>query len=200
MRDEMSAEDLKDRLAVIESMIAEGRRSSESWGWTFVLWGIAFYVAVAWSTWGGGSAVAWPVTMVCASALTLVIGLQKGRNQPRTTIGRALASVWTAAGVSMILVFPALGFTGRLDQHSFVAILAAMLGATNAASGAILRWKMQLACAIVWWVVTVAACFGSATQALALFLVAIFFCQIIFGVYAMVCEAQRHKEGGVAHA
>jgi hypothetical protein len=200
MRDEMSAEDLKDRLAVIESMIAEGRRSTESWGWTFVLWGIAFYVAIAWSTWADGTALAWPVTTACASVLTLIIGLRKGRRQPGTTIGRAVASVWTAAGISMILVFLALGLTGRLDQHSFVAILAAMLGAANAASGVILRWKMQVACAVVWWAVSVAACFGSATRASALFLAAIFFCQIVFGVYAMTREAQRHKEGGVAHA
>jgi hypothetical protein len=75
-----------------------------------------------------------------------------------------------------------------------------MLGATNAASALILRWRMQIVCAAVWWTVSVAACFGSATQASALFLAAIFFCQIIFGVYAMICEQQRHKQGGVAHA
>ena len=34
-------QDLNDRLTLIETMIAEGRRSTESWGWTFVLWGVA---------------------------------------------------------------------------------------------------------------------------------------------------------------
>ena len=39
--------ELKDRLNLIETMIAEGRRTTESWGWTFVLWGVAYYVAMA---------------------------------------------------------------------------------------------------------------------------------------------------------
>ena len=39
-------QELKDRLSLIESMIAEGRRNTESWGWTFVLWGVAYYVAI----------------------------------------------------------------------------------------------------------------------------------------------------------
>ena len=45
----ISEQEVKDRLTLIESMIAEGRRDTESWGWTFVLWGVAFYVAMAWS-------------------------------------------------------------------------------------------------------------------------------------------------------
>jgi hypothetical protein len=48
----MSAEnqELTERLELIESMIAEGRRSTAKWAWTIVLWGVAFYVAIAWST------------------------------------------------------------------------------------------------------------------------------------------------------
>ena len=46
-------------------MIAEGRRTTESWGWTFVLWGVAYYVAIAWAALGH-STLAWPVTMIAA--------------------------------------------------------------------------------------------------------------------------------------
>ena len=48
----MSAEkvELTERLELIESMIAEGRRSTTRWGWSIVLWGVAFYVAIAWSS------------------------------------------------------------------------------------------------------------------------------------------------------
>jgi hypothetical protein len=63
--------ELKDRLNLIENMIAEGRRTTESWGWTFVLWGVAYYVAIAWSSWGHGT-LAWPVTMIAAGVLTAV--------------------------------------------------------------------------------------------------------------------------------
>jgi hypothetical protein len=42
--------ELTERLELIESMIAEGRRSTAKWAWTIVLWGVAFYVAIAWSS------------------------------------------------------------------------------------------------------------------------------------------------------
>jgi hypothetical protein len=81
-----------------------------------------------------------------------------------------------------------------------VASVAAMLGAANAASGMILKWKMQVACALVWWTVSVVACFGSDAQLMGVFLVGIFFGQIIFGIYVMISDAQRHKQNAVAHA
>lgn len=199
MQEETSQQELKGRLALIEKMILEGRRSTESWGWTFVLWGIAFYVALAWATWWP-TGIAWPVTMICTFVLTLVIGLSKNASHPATTIGQAVISVWISIGISMFLIFSALGFSGRIDQHSFVAVLAAMLGAANAASGLILKWKMQVACALVWWAVSVAACFGSVTQTFVFFVAAIFFCQIIFGIHAMIHEARRSKPGDAAHA
>lgn len=215
MPDQMSAQDLNERLALIEGMITEGRRSTESWGWVFLLWGTAYYVAIAWASWGGslavwgtrhymitenfGSGVVWPVTMICAVILTLAIGLRKGRSRPATTIVRAVVSVWTAAGVSMLMLFPALAVTGRLDEHAFVAIVAAMLGVANGASGMILRWKAQIACAIVWWITAPLACFGSVAQLTAVFLVAIFLCQIVFGIYAMILDSRRrHRE--IVHA
>ena len=45
MQDHTTEQELKDRLSLIESMIAEGRRTTESWGWTFVLWGVAYYIS-----------------------------------------------------------------------------------------------------------------------------------------------------------
>jgi fatty acid desaturase len=187
--------ELKDRLSLIESMIAEGRRTTESWGWTFVLWGVAYYIAIFWATWGHG-VLAWPVTMTSGVALTMFIGIRKGRKQPGTRIGRAIASLWMAMGISMMLLFPALGISGRMDPHSFVALVAAMLGTTNAASSLILKWKAQFACAVVWWAATVAACFGSLLQLLIVFLAAIFLCQIVFGIYAMISEARQQRPNG----
>jgi hypothetical protein len=214
MTDQMSTQDLNERLALIEGMIAEGRRSTESWGWTFLLWGVAYCVAIAWASWGGGlsvwgrrymttenfgSGVVWPVTMICAVILTLAIGLRKGKSRPGITIVRAIVAVWTSVGVSMLLLFPALAATGRLDEHAFVAIVAAMLGVANGASGIILRWKAQIGCAIVWWITSALACFGSDGQLVAVFLAAIFLCQIVFGIYAMILES-RHRHREIVHA
>src|SRR5215472_13614836 len=109
MQAETSPQELKDRVALIEKMILEGRRTTESWGWTFVLWGAAFYVAVAWARWWP-SVIAWPVTMVSSFVLTLVVGLKKGMKHPVTTIGRAVTYIWISVGISMLVIFSALGF------------------------------------------------------------------------------------------
>lgn len=199
MHDDMSARDLKERLDLIQSMIAEGRRSTESWGWVFVLWGVAYYVAIL-----SGAMIknplVWPVTMISACVLTGIGISVKPRDQPGTKIGHAIGSIWMAAGISMFLVFLSLGTSGRIDQHIMVAVLGAMLGSTNAASAMILRWKMQFACAVVWWACAVFACFGKGSQITIAFLASIFFCQIVFGIYAMMLDSRRRREHGVIHA
>jgi hypothetical protein len=206
MHEEMSTQDLKDRVAVIESMIAEGRRSTESWGWTFLLWGVAYYVAIGWVALGqrlavwGGNGLAWPVTMIAAVVVTIAIAFRKDKGQPGTTVGRAIVSIWISVGISMLLLFPALSISGRIDEHAFVAIIAAVLGIANGASGMILKWRMQMACAVVWWVTSIAACFGSQAQLTAVFLSALFLCQIGFGAYAMVLESRRRRQNREAHA
>jgi len=189
-------QELKDRLELIETMIAEGRRTTGSWGWTFVFWGVAYYVAIAWTAYNQWP-WAWLVTMASAWVVCWAIIRSKQKNQPKqtpaTTIGRAIYTTWAAMGVSLVLLLPALGFSSRFNQHIFVAIVAAMLGLANGASGMLLRWKAQIASAIVWWVATVAACFGSDEQCTVVFLVAIFFCQIVFGVYAMIFESRLRR-------
>lgn len=200
MQDYTTEQELKDRLSLIESMIAEGRRNTESWGWAFVLWGVAYYLAAAWSAWGH-SAWSWPVTMLIAVIVTAVVASVKAGNHPETTLGRAIGSIWIALGISMFLLFLALGLSGRLtDQHLFVAVISAILGMVNGASALILRWKVQLACAVVWWVAAVAVCFGTDAESTIVFLVAIFLCQIGFGIYGTIAETQARKRRGAIHA
>jgi hypothetical protein len=198
MADQVTEQDLKDRLRLIETMIAEGRRTTESWGWTFVLWGVAYYVAIAWSTFAQ-STIAWPVTMIAASTLTCVLASRRASRHPETTLGRAMLAIWFGMGVSTFIVMLSLGISGRLELHSAVAIVGAMLGSANATSSIILKWKVQFACAVTWWTATAASCFISDNQAGVVFVVAIFFCQIVFGIYGMVAESRKHGRG-VSHA
>jgi peptidoglycan/LPS O-acetylase OafA/YrhL len=199
--------ELKDRIGLIENMMAEGRRTTERWGWTFVLWGVAYLVATAWSSGLVGGPVwgqrylAWPVTMIAASIATGMAIARMKKGQPATTLGRAIGATWAAMGISLFVVLMSLGLSGRYDTHVFVAIIGGMLGVANMASAIILKWKMQFACAAVWLGSTVAACFGTENQAGIAFLVATFFCQIVFGIYAMICESRRRRQQGeVANA
>lgn len=200
MQGDTTEQELKERLSIIERMIVEGRRTTESWGWTFVLWGVAFCLALAWSAWVH-SVWVWPATMLMAVIVTVVIASSKAGNHPQTTLARAIGCIWIALGISMFVLFLALGLSGRLsDQHLFVAVISAILGMANGASGLILRWRIQFACAVVWWVTAVATCFASDTQSTIVFLGAIFLCQIVFGVYGMIADVQERKRRSLIHA
>jgi hypothetical protein len=170
----------------------------------FVLWGVAYYVAIAWSAWGNHSSLAWNVTMTAAMILTFGLvswrASKRGpRAQPATTVGRAITAVWIAVGVSFVVLLPSLGIGGRSTSNLVVAVIGTLLGTANGASSMILKWKLQFACALVWWTLAVISCLGTEKQSFIALLVANFFCQIVFGVYAIVCESRRQIEGA-AHA
>jgi len=209
MQEHTDEQDIRERLNLISTMIAEGRRTTQSFSWIFILWGVAYFVAIAWSTRGAGWAMwghnwqAWPVTMISACALSWVLAMRRfkgGANHPSTTLGRAISSIWIAMGMSMFILLFSMGMSGRSDQQVFAAIIAALLGSTNAASGILLRWKQQFACAIVWWAAAVVSCFGSVAQSTVAFLVATFLCQIVFGICGMMLEARVRKIPGAVHA
>jgi hypothetical protein len=189
--DAMETQELKDRLALIEHMMKAGRRSTEEWGWTFVLWGVAYFVAIGWSAMG--ATYAWPITMVATCVLMAGI-LGRRRRKPGSTMNRSLVGVWIALGVTMMTLMPALAISGRAaDAHGSIAVVCALLGMANGASGFVLKWRLQIVSACVWWVTAVVACFGSEMQALVVFMVAIFFCQIVFGIACMVAEARAAR-------
>jgi hypothetical protein len=101
----------------------------------------------------------------------------------------------------MFLLFLALGLSGRLsDQHLFLAVISAILGMANGASALILRWKFQFACAVVWWIAAVATSFGTDAQSMIVFLIAIFLCQIVFGIHGTIAKAQERKRHRLSDA
>lgn len=208
MQDETSKQDLSSRLELIETMIAEGRRSTTKWAWTIVLWGVAFLVAIAWSTGFFGGPIwgqrymAWPVTMVGMWVVNVLLARRMSRaaKSPMTTMKRAMVSIWSAMGITMFALLLPLGLSGRADQQVCVAVVTALLGTANAASGMLLKWPAQIGCAVVWWAAGAWSLFGTETQSMIAFLTAIFFCQIVFGIYAMICESRAQRRQGAANA
>lgn len=188
-----------EQLNLIETMMAEGRRSTESWGWSFLLWGLAYCVATAWSALGRSN-LAWPVTMIATGVLTGVIGSRLSRGHPETTLGRAIGAVWSVMGSVLFVVLVTLGISGHYDIHVYMAIVGGMLAVANGTSSLILKWKMQFVCALVWLGAGIAGCFGTEMQTLICFLVAVFFCQIVFGAYAMIRDSRRNRPQGAIHA
>jgi hypothetical protein len=186
--------ELRERLDLMQRMIAEGRRKQESWGWTFVLWGVAYYVAFFWA-WLASFPLAWPITMASGGILTFIGFSRPSRRVPDTTMGRAVASIWIATGISMFILFDAMGFGLRpTDPRVFFAAAAAMIGLANAACSLTLKWRAEFVCAIVWWTAAVVACTTGVETTVIAFLVAIFLGQIVFGAYMMVLEARQRRQ------
>lgn len=199
----MNEREIGERIALIESMMRDGRRSTQHWGWNFLLWGAAYFIAVAWSSFLPGRMLAWPVTMILAVFLTIVIASRNARNVPRTERMRGLQSIWTAVGCGIfVFAFPA-AYSGHFEAHAFMAAIEAMLGIAHVASGSFLRWTMQIVVGALWWAAAIASCFVSTGNEVAyIFLAATFVCNICFGIYLMVRESQdkaRARGGRVQH-
>jgi len=202
----MNERDISERLALIESMMQAGRKSTEYWGWNFLLWGIAYLVAVAWSSFlphGGGPLLAWPITMIFATLLTIGIARRRTRNKPRSEKSRALQAIWTAMGCGIfVFAFP-VAFSGHYQPQSFMAAIEVMLGIAHVASGSFLRWPLQIVVGALWWVAAIASCFVNGNGIAYVFLAATFVCMIGFGIYLMIRESRdkaRAQAGEVQHA
>ena len=137
-------QELLDRIDLIERMIGEGRRTTQYWGWTFVLWGVGQLIALIWANYGGNPAVAWPVTMIACGVLT---GIGSGRmhaaERAETFISRALGAIWFSCGIAISVLAFIGNPKGVFTASSFLAAFFALMGFANFASGLVLRWRLQ---------------------------------------------------------
>jgi hypothetical protein len=185
------------RLELMEAMVQEGRRSTEYWGWSFVLWGAAYLMAIGWGHWSHRPDISWPVTMVAATVITIVIGSKK-RKQPRTTISRSIGGVWIAVGSALFLYCFSAEISGHAEPHAYMAAIETLLGVANCASALVLRWRPQFLVALVWWVSAVVTCFVSVTLVVSVLVVATLIGNISFGLYLMYRE-RRDRQNTVQH-
>lgn len=199
--EQVNRQDMQERFELIENMMLEARRTTEYWGWNFVLWGTAYLIAIAWSTLGRMPNIAWPVTMTAAGVATAVIARRKARGKPETVLGRAMIAIWRAMGFALFIFCFSTLATGHWDTHISVAAIESFLGAANIASGTLLRWRLQTSVGILWWAAAIASCFVSANQVGWIFIALTLVGMIGFGLYLMILES-RAKSGTtkVAHA
>ena len=201
-------QELKDRLSLIESMIAEGRRTTQRWGWIFVFWGVVYYKCIALSVWS--KAHGSPIQPWTSGVIQLLIFLfaawriqvfyQKRSKDilwPISTLDRALIATWGSAGISMAILIVSLGYGGRSNPNLVIAVIGTLLGSASAASSMIVKWRVQFACALIWWALAVISCIGTARQSFIAFMIANFFCQVAFGVYLMISETHQRTQVAV---
>jgi hypothetical protein len=182
-------QELLDRIDLIERMIGEGRRTTQYWGWTFVLWGVGQLIALAWSNYGGNPAVAWPVTMVACGVLT---GIGSWRmhatERAETFISRALGAIWFSCGISISVLAFIGNPKGTFKESAFLAAFFALMGFANFASGLVLHWRMQQAMGILWWAAAAVAMLAPDKFVLWIFVGMDVVGEILFGLYLMARE------------
>jgi hypothetical protein len=182
-------QELLDRLELIERMVLEGRRRTQYWGWTFVLWGTGQLIALAWQIYGGNPGLAWSVTMTVCGILT-VIGSRRmhAGEQVETFISRSIGSIWWSCGIAITILAFIGNPTGVFTARSFYAALFALLGLANFGSGLMLRWKVQQGMGLLWWAAAIAAMLVPEKLTLWIFVAMDIIGEILFGLYLMAKE------------
>jgi hypothetical protein len=189
---EITRDALVQRVALMETMIAEGRSSTGRYGWIFVMWGLAYSAAIGWVCYLPYKNWAWPVCV----AIALLAGYVAKARQKRAGAGggprsRSIESVWRGMGSAIILYVAAAIASHHAGSPAYVAAILFFIGLAHAISAMILRWAVQGAVAAIWWIGGSAVFFATPNQSIAIFLVASFFGMILFGLYAMMLERRR---------
>lgn len=188
--------ELMERLTVLEQMVNEGRRSTERWGWNFILWGIAPLLALYWSTHWPHPNFAWGVLMTLAAILTGIISERNhGKDHhPQTVVHRALYSVWSVAGSSIFLYLFVSAFSHHYEIRSFLAVMFVLLAIPNTVSAAVLQWRTQYLVSGMWWCAVVFAFFAPESWIIPIYVIALLLGNVCFGIYLTIIERRKAHE------
>lgn len=185
-------DDLVQRVALMETMIAEGRQSTARYGWVFVMWGLLYIAAVGWMLYLPFANLAWPVCIAAGIVAVVVSESRRKRVEGCENLkSRSVGAVWTSMGMAITLFVVAAAVSHHWETACFAAILF-FIGLAHCASAMILRWGMQGLAAAVWCGCGVASFFfTTSSEWIGIFLAASFFGNVLFGLYAMMLERRR---------
>lgn len=195
-------DELVQRLALMETMIAEGRRATVRFGWVFVLWGSVDIAGMVWQLYRPHWMWVWPVTMVAGFILQftgMALRRRTGKWCSSSLKSRSISAVWGMMGVTLVLYCFSGMFSNHAWQASYIAAIFIIVGMAHAISAVILRWGMQAFIAAVWWAGGIAAfLLVSSIYFCYLFIAEMFFGMVVFGLYSMWLE--QRGPGGEASA
>jgi hypothetical protein len=206
--DGTTRDDLVQRVALMEEMITEGRRSTIRFGWIFVLWGLIDLAPIGWQlvvpnsrwvmTWS------WPIAIACGCVIQFIImAILRRRGGVVCSSNmrvRSISAVWSMMGLTAMLYFAGAMIEQKTWQISFVAAMLMFVGMAHGISAMILRWKAQGLVACVWWIGGVAMFSLSYRYSLQIFGGEMCFGMIGFGLYAMWLESRNSAAEGQTNA
>jgi hypothetical protein len=187
-------DDLVQRVALMETMIAEGRSTTTRFGWVFVMWGLVYFAAVGWVLFLPLAIWAWPVCVSAAIATSIIVGARRKRTHggSENVRSRSIEAVWRMMGSAICLYVVGAIFSHHAGDPAYVAAILFFIGLAHGTSALILRWGVQGVVAAIWWTGGIATFFfTSERESYGIFLGASFFGMILFGLYAMMLERRR---------
>ncbi len=194
--DGITRDDLVQRVALMESMIADGRQYTGRNSWIFALWGLVDLTAWAWQSYVPqfGGRWAWPICLTTGVVLTLVGKMMQKRDKGYSSnnLCSRVMGVWGMMGMAMGIYIASAMLTHFDWQYSYVAGLLMMLGMAHAISAMLLRWRVQGLVAAVYWAGAVAifVC-NSGRVTNVIMLIEMGIVMVLFGLYAMGREPRR---------
>lgn len=197
-------DDLLQRVALMETMIAEGRKSTARFGWIFVLWGLIDIGGMVWEEAKPDFRWIWPIVILAGFAVQYAIFALRRRTGGQvcgnSIQSRSIAAVWSMMGVTSLLYVAAAILGHGAGQIALVSAILMFVGMAHATSALILRWPAQGAVAVLWWAGGVALYFLSWEYFQAIFVGEMFFGMIAFGLYAMWLDRRDGQGRASAHA
>jgi hypothetical protein len=193
-------DDLVQRVALMETMIAEGRQTTARFGWVFLMWGVVYFVATGWAFLLPFANFAWPV---CITTAIVILGVAKARRrragERENLRSRSIEAVWKGMGCAIMLYIISGVVSHHMNGPAFWAAILFFVGLAHGISAMILRWGMQGVVAAIWCAGGVATFFFTRqSEGVGIFLAATFFGQIVFGLYVMMLD-RRRLAGSVPH-
>lgn len=188
---DVSRDDLLQRVALMETMIAEGRRMTARFGWVFVLWGVVNLVGIVLQYTHERSNWVWPVTLGVGIVLQSVGIAMCKRSSPvcgYSTQTRSISAVWMMMGCAAMFYFAGAMLSHHTWQVSYLGGMLMIIGLAHAISAMILRWRVQGLVAALWWVGGFATFFVPSSYRLGIFTAEMFFGFLCFGLYAMMLD------------
>ena len=187
----VSRDDLVQRVALMETMIAEGRRATTRFGWIFVLWGAVDLFGIGWQSMREHSYWVWPITLTGGGVLQLIgIKVLCGTSHACGTSvqSRSISTVWSMMGIGTLL-YVASAIASHLSwQVSYLSAILMMVGLAHAISAGLLRWAAQGVVAALWWIGGVAMFFVPWNYRVGIFTAEMFLGFFCFGLYAMMLD------------
>jgi hypothetical protein len=139
----------RNRLELIEEMIADGRRTTEGWGGPLVLWGIGHLAGFAGNRWFHAYKAWLVIVPICFVASLVLLG--RGSADKRTFAGRAVHAVWSAEMVGLSILDLIAVPSGRIGSDGYDLFFLCSMGTCMYVNGVVLRWPMCKWIGAVWW-------------------------------------------------